>query len=103
MNKMNNITIIKDYLGNELHEGDAVLYCNGCDKEFTEGVVINARYETAVDVINVFLFEKIRKKPDTRYYTSIYSECSCRSTARLCDELINLTAMGMRDKFDICT
>ena len=98
---MNNITIIKDYLGNELHEGDVVFYCKRGSKYFTEGVVVNDSHSLSVGVSDISLFENIRKKPDTRYYTSIYSECICRSTASVGDELINLTALGMRDKFDI--
>ena len=98
---MDNITVVKDYPGNELHVGDIVLYCERGSKYFTEGVVINNSRSISVAVLDSLRFENIRKKPNTCYYTSIYSECICRSTARVGDELINLTALGMRDKFDI--
>lgn len=82
---------IKDYLGHEIHEGDVVLYSNKRG-EFEEGVITSIK---PLCFIDSFLFKKYKNGSKT------WADCCCSTKSKFSDELINLTALGIRERIDI--
>lgn len=87
----NNKNAIKDYFGHEILEGDVVLYSNK-HGEFEEGVIIAIK---PLLVLDSFLFKKYKNG------SKEWAECYCNSKSKFADELVNLTALNIRERVDI--
>jgi hypothetical protein len=83
---------MKDYLGNEIHIGDTVLYVDGTttDYPYSKGIVT----------------EFIKRKGYSRFEGNtlidyVVYQGVCRKGYRQGHSLINLTALGLRSRGDV--
>lgn len=91
--------IIKDYLGHEICKGDVVIYSErgsrGYRGTFTEGVVIETK---PLRVLDDFTPERYKEEID---YHNRWRNCWLKSDGKHSNNVINLTALNIRDKIDL--
>lgn len=91
--------IIKDYLGHEIHKGDTVLYSEKASKgyrgTFTEGVVIETK---PLRVLDYFTPERYKEEME---YHNRWRSCWSKSDGKHSSNVINLTALDIRERIDL--
>ena len=92
------MSVIKDYLGHEIHKGDIVLYnekgCNGHHSSFSEGIAIEAKGKVVVlniDYITEYhdIIEYYNKWNHYPYWHYV--------NTKLSKNVINLSTLGIRE------
>lgn len=91
--------IIKDYLGHEIHKGDVVLYSEkgsrGYRGSFTEGVVVDVAGTIHVlDNFNKERYQRVLKSHEEWGGWGI-------AGGKHSDNVINLTALDIRERIDL--